>query len=162
MNKSVFLAALTLAGVATSTGADSLYTGTFDRGFENGGLILDGNLNPWSDTRTLAGLGEVTLGDLAVRLELSGGYNGDLYGYLSFGGTLVPLLNRVGRGTDDDFGYADAGLTVTFTDRAEHDIHFYQDVPGARLVSSTRRPSRARAFDTRCSRVPGAMSGRSR
>ena len=43
---------------------------------------------------------------------------------------LVPLLNRVGVGSGHAFGYGDAGLNVTFTDAAAHNIHFYQAVDG--------------------------------
>ncbi len=45
-------------------------------------------------------------------------------------GALVPLLNRVGVGSGNDLGYADAGLNATFTDTAANNIHFYQSVIG--------------------------------
>ena len=65
---------------------------------------------------------------MCVRLNISGGYNGDLYAYLSFGNVLVPLLNRVGVGDSDAFGYSDAGMNVTFSDGGvgnHGDIHSY-------------------------------------
>lgn len=39
------------------------------------------------------GFGGHTITDISVTLNLSGGYNGDIYAYLSHGSTLVQLLN---------------------------------------------------------------------
>jgi hypothetical protein len=142
---------------------------TFNSGFDNGGGILDGNVNPWSDTRALSGTAGQSITDVSVRLSLSGGYNGDLYGYLSFNGLLVPLLNRVGVGSGDPFGYDDAGLNVTFTDGAAANIHFYQAVggysiaggaawqPDGRMINPvTSLPA---AFDAAGTTSLGAFSG---
>jgi hypothetical protein len=103
---------------------------TFDSGFENGGIVPDGSTSPWSDTRTLSGISGMSIEGLSLRLSLSGGCNGDLYGYLSFNGTMAILLDRLGVGTGNAFGYSDAGLNVTFTDAAANNIHFYQAVAG--------------------------------
>ncbi|MHC1769805.1 MAG: hypothetical protein AB9869_36910 [Verrucomicrobiia bacterium] len=128
MKRLLLLFAFTL--VATASLSAALHPYTFDAGFENPGPILDANANPWNDTRLVSGLPETGVTDLRVRLTVSGGFNGDLYGYLSFDGALVPLLNRVGVGEGDPFGYADSGLSVTFADTAANNIHFYQAVPG--------------------------------
>ncbi len=114
---------------------------TFAVGFDNGGNILDGNVNPWSDTRAIGGTGGLAITEVSVRLNISGGYNGDLYAYLSYNGILVPLLNRAGVGSSDAFGYADGGLNVTFTDTAAENIHFYQSVSGYSISgAATWRP----------------------
>jgi hypothetical protein len=121
--------------------AAALSSFTFNDAFENSGPILDANPNPWSDTRAVIGLPESDVTELRVRLTVSGGFNGDLYGYLSFGGALVPLLNGVGAGEADPFAYADSGLSVTFTDTADHNIHFYQDIAGYSIIGgSTWKP----------------------
>lgn len=68
---------------------------------------------------------------VGVKLNISGGFNGDLYAYLSHEGVLLPLLNRVGvtgNGGGNDLGYADKGLSMMFrSDGAYEDIHFYQN-----------------------------------
>jgi subtilisin-like proprotein convertase family protein len=74
-----------------------------------------------------------SLSDITVTLNLSGGYNGDLYAYLSYNGALVPLLNRVGVGsspsTTSAVGYSDSGFHLTLSDSgANGDIHLYQKV----------------------------------
>jgi subtilisin-like proprotein convertase family protein len=76
-----------------------------------------------------------SLSHIAVTLDVSGGYNGDLYAYLSYGGALVPLLNRVGVGsvpaTTTAFGYGDSVLHLVLTDLgANGDIHLYQQASG--------------------------------
>ena len=98
---------------------------TFNSGFENGGTIPNGNAAGWSDTRTISGLSG-TISSISVNFQISGGYNGDLYGYLSHGGALIPLVNRVGVTSGNSFGYDGAGFNVTLSDLgAGGDIHFY-------------------------------------
>ncbi|MCC7374949.1 MAG: PEP-CTERM sorting domain-containing protein [Verrucomicrobiales bacterium] len=113
--------------VATSTpqAAGQVFIDTFASGFQNGGAIPDGNLSGWSDTRSLSA--SANIAEVTVNLALTGGFNGDLYGYISHDGVLVPLLNRVGLSSTDSFAYGDPGLDVAFADGAPlGDIHFYQ------------------------------------
>jgi len=126
MKKSILITAL--LGTAALSASAELVHFTYDSGFADSGNIPDGNTSPWSDTRTLSGMDDCTITGVQVRLELSGSYNGDLYGYLSYNGVLVPLMNRVGVGSGNAFGYGDAGLSVTFSDTAPANIHFYQAV----------------------------------
>jgi hypothetical protein len=56
-----------------------------------------------------------------VTINVSGGFNGDLYAYLSYNGILVPLVNRVGTTTSplNPFGFSTAGFNnVTLDDAA--------------------------------------------
>ncbi len=90
-------------------------TTNFTSGFANNGFIPDNNLNGWTDTHNLS-LTEYTgftVTDVQVTLNVSGGWNGDLYGYLVHGSGFVVLLDRVGRtGTaGQTFGYGEAGFT---------------------------------------------------
>ena len=58
-----------------------------------------------------------TVGSLTVSLNISGGYNGNLYSYLvAPNGTMVMLLNQPGVTGSNPFGYAGSGLNVTLTD----------------------------------------------
>lgn len=110
--------------------AAAVYNFSYNSGFANDGVISDGNVNPWSDTREISGIAESSISSVRVRVEVSGGYNGDLYGYLSYNNVLVPLVNRPGMGTGDAFGYGDDGFFVTFSDAASDNFHFYQTVSG--------------------------------
>ncbi len=77
------------------------------------------------------------IADVSVSLNISGGWNGDLYGYLSHGSGLAVLLNRVGRSSGNEFGYGDAGLAITLTDSSIlTDIHLYGGHSGATVTAT--------------------------
>ena len=126
MKKILSVAPFALASLASAAVVSSTYTSCF----ENSGAITDGSLAPWSDTRTLSATAGHIVTSVSVRLTITGGLTGDLYGYLSHDGVRVALLNRPGVGTGSAFGYADAGLDVTFSDAAAANIHTYQTVVG--------------------------------
>jgi hypothetical protein len=86
--------------------------------------IPDGNPNGVSSTLDVSGL-VGTISKITVSLDTAGGWNGDLYAYLSYEGGFAVLLNRVGKTISDPLGYGDAGLVVTFDDSAGSDIHSY-------------------------------------
>jgi len=88
---------------------------------------------------TLAG----SITNVTVTLNLSGGFNGDLYAYLAGpNGGFAVLMNRSGTSNSASlFGYNDSGLSVTFSDSATNgDFHFYQDVNGYSLNGTTWQP----------------------
>jgi hypothetical protein len=125
MNRRMLVVILA-TGVVWSSIADPVYTFNFNSAFPNGGVIPDGNVAGWSDTRIISGVVGTNV-DVNVWLELSGGYNGDLYGYLVHDTGFAVLLNRVGRATGSPFGYSDAGMDIKFDDSAGNgDIHYYQ------------------------------------
>lgn len=121
----------------TLPGQCAVFVNSFNDTLPNNGSIDDGSPAPWSDTRTISGISGPITG-ITVRLNLSGGSNGDLYAYINYNNTLVPLINRLGVGTTGgltSFGYDDAGLDVTFSDAATHNIHAYQSVGGYSIAS---------------------------
>ncbi len=106
----------------------AIFEETFTSGFLNNGRVPDGNVAGWNDTRLFPGVVPGDISEVSVSLDLTGGFNGDLYAYLSHDGVLVPLLNRVGvaaTSPSSDFGYSDAGLKVTFSHAADLDVHYY-------------------------------------
>jgi subtilisin-like proprotein convertase family protein len=121
------LLGILLANASQSVAA--IYTFDFDGGFANNGAIPDGNTTGWFDTRTVTGITDGSITDVNVFLNVNGGYNGDLYAYLSHSSGFAVLLNRVGRASDNPSGYADAGFAVTFDDSATGEIHSYQTAP---------------------------------
>jgi subtilisin-like proprotein convertase family protein len=114
------------------------YNFTFNNGFNNGGVVPDGSPIGLPITTNLTGMSG-PISSLTMSLNVSGGYNGDLYAYLAGpNGGFAVLLNRVGvSGSATMFGYSDAGLNVTFSDAAANDIHFYQNVGGYDITSGT-------------------------
>src|SRR5437867_1341994 len=131
-----FFLALTTVAMAPAKG--ETFSFNWDSGFTGGTVIPDGALAGWFDTRSVNNLPQTITG-LQITLNVSGGFNGDLYGYISHGNSLVVLLNRVGRGTESSFGYSDSGLNVIFDDTSATDFHLYGGNGGS-AVSGTFEP----------------------
>jgi subtilisin-like proprotein convertase family protein len=99
-----------------------------------GATIPDGDLNGYQNSQTVGGLsGPIT--DVNVTLDISGGFNGDFYAYLTHNGTTAILLNRVGRSATHAVGYPDAGFgqgisgdLFTLDDQASQDVHSYRSL----------------------------------
>lgn len=129
----IFATALAVS-VAVSANAESV-TNTFN--FNVGQGVPDHNANG------LLSVGSVNLAsipaiqELRVGLNISGNFNGDLYAYIQKDGGQAILLNRVGVGSFNPFGYSDAGFNVTFADSAAADIHGYRNSPNARTSQLT-------------------------
>jgi subtilisin-like proprotein convertase family protein len=87
--------------------------------------IPDGNPGGVANTLTVSGLGmDDTILDVNVYLNISGGYNGDLYGYLvAPNGSYAVLLNRIGRDNTFAFGNNGVGIVVNLDDDAAANIH---------------------------------------
>jgi hypothetical protein len=98
--------------------------------------IPDGNLAGAYSQISVSGASS-SFSDITVTLTVSGGYNGDLYAYLSHDGKLVPLLNRIGVSSGNAFGSSGAGLNnLTLSDSGSGNIH----AAGNGVLSGTYRP----------------------
>jgi len=102
--------------------------GVYDFSFTGiNGAIPNGSLSGYQSSETISGASG-TIESLSVNLNVSGGFNGSLYGYLvGPSGGFVVLLNRVGVTGSNPIGYANTGFNVTFSDSAASDIHTYQN-----------------------------------
>jgi subtilisin-like proprotein convertase family protein len=111
--------------------------------------VPDGDPNGLANNQTLGGMVD-SIYSVTVGLDISGGFNGDLYAYLRLDGTSSILLNRPGLGAANPDGYNDSGLNVTFTTAATDNIHFYQDftynLNGTGQLTGTWQPD-GRAID---------------
>lgn len=110
--------------------------------------IPDGNPSGVTDNRTIS-TDITSISSVTVSLNISGSFNGDLYGYLEHDNELAVLVNRPGRTATDSTGYADSGLNITLSDNAPNDIHLYQmvQVPSSGTpLTGTWQPD-ARAID---------------
>jgi subtilisin-like proprotein convertase family protein len=151
MNKTTLaLSAVCLLGLQLAKADFS--TTTYNSGFNNGGLVPDGSITGWTDTRALT-TGFNSMTDVNVRLTLSGGYNGDLYAYLVHSSGFTVLLNRVGLSPGNPTGYSNPGMNVTFDDQASgtYDIHFYQSQAGYNILGGTAWRPDGRNIDPRSS-----------
>ena len=124
------------AGVATA----ATYSASWNTGFLNNGAVPDGSATGWSDSRALSIPADQTVTDVNVSVSLSGGWNGDLYAYLTHPSApgVAILLNRSGRTGANAFGFGDNLLTVTLDDGAANgDAHFYQSAVSYQTAIST-------------------------
>ena len=151
--------ALLLLALARPAQAD--FVQTFTNGFQNGGVISDGNLTGWTDVRTLSDAPRGPITNVSVTLNLSGGWNGDLYAYLEHDSGFSVLLNRVGRGTDNGAGYGDAGMNVVLNDAASVNLHSYGGggVPTGSYAPDGRNISPLSSTATFSLTSPSAMLG---
>jgi subtilisin-like proprotein convertase family protein len=90
-------------------------------------LVPDANKNGVFMTTNLNITGG-TISDVTVSLDITGGYNGDLFAFLSGpNGGYAVLLNRVGVSNDaSSFGYGNHGFDIVLSDSAANDVHYYQ------------------------------------
>lgn len=131
-----------MAMMAACAAHATLYTFSWDSGFANDGVIPDGSYAGWSDTRSVPD--SFTLGpddtseivDVNVRLNIAGGYNGDLYGYLVHSSGFAVLLNRIGRDDGNLFGSSGAGMNITLDDSAATDVH----LAGSGVLANSYQP----------------------
>jgi subtilisin-like proprotein convertase family protein len=89
-----------------------------------------------TSSQTFQSLADDPIADVAVDLNISGGYNGGLFAYLVLqdanGNTATEiLLNQIGTSPSDPFGSAGAGFNVTLTDSGtvNGDIHEATGIP---------------------------------
>src|SRR5258707_10979114 len=128
--KSGFLIVLSLLMLAGGVPARAgVYSASASGSASPNAIIPDGGsaLNTLSSSLNISILAN-QITSISVSLNISGGFNGDLYGYLRGpDGTIAVLVNRVGVTSSDPFGYGDTGLHVTINDSTgTRDIHNYQ------------------------------------
>lgn len=94
--------------------------------------IPDSNPSGLASSVDLSGMGGTITG-VTVGLDITGGFNGDLYAYLAGpNGGFAVLLNRVGvdagNGGNNSFGYSDTGFNITLDDSGSYNnLHYYQN-----------------------------------
>lgn len=111
MKNKILLTGLLLLGL---TGAASATIVVVNTDWAVGQMIADNSSAGMTVSQTFSGL-DANINQVSVRLNISGGYNGDLYGYLTYNGQTVVLLNRVAGATGGTYGSSAAGFgTGTF------------------------------------------------
>jgi subtilisin-like proprotein convertase family protein len=113
MKTKLTIAGLTLLAAITVEASLTYGPATFT------GVIPDGSASGIASSITVSGAGINVVRDVNVTLEISGGYNGDLYGYLvGPDGGMAVLLNRIGRTGSALFGSSGGGMNLIINDDA--------------------------------------------
>ena len=140
MKKQLF-GAVFLLNIIMAAQASLYIQGSTGQGVANEGSILDATIvdgNPASitaNTMDLTSAGLESLSSVTLTLNISGGMNNGLYGYLVApnGGSVI-LMNQPGVGVDG-FGATGAGMNVvTFLDGGSFSI---QNVTGGGVLNGT-------------------------
>jgi subtilisin-like proprotein convertase family protein len=112
--KRILLSLLVLAALSVPSRAGFMsYSGAT---LPNNGVVPDNNLSGWASTLNVSSSDLVGAGGVQVALNISGGWNGDLYGYLQHDSGMVVLLNQVGSNSDHPGGFNNNGFSVTLID----------------------------------------------
>jgi hypothetical protein len=102
-----------------------------------GQVIPDNDLSGVAYALNFAATG-LHITDISVSFTTAGGWNGDLYAYLSHGDSFAVLLNRVGTVNDGDDGHCTSGLNLLLQSVTTHpgigDIHTIQN-PASSLTA---------------------------
>lgn len=96
---------------------------SFSQLFTVNSSIADNNLTGLLNSQTIT-TDITSISSVSVTLNVSGGWNGDLYAYVAHETGLAVLLNRVGKTASNPDGSGSSGFSVTFSDAALNgDIH---------------------------------------
>lgn len=149
MKISSFLSVLFLLPLSHATAA-TILTETYNMGVST--LVPDADLNGIVQVIDVSTSNLASIDSVVVHLETTGGWNGDLYAYLSHEGQLSVLVNRPGRTSLLTDGASTNGMNLTLRDDAATDVH---STPGGVLGGTFQpdqravHPSNAMDTDTR-------------
>jgi len=132
MKKTLFICGFTILQLASVAPAAIV----IDADWTVNTAIPDGNPVGITTSQTFQNLIGGPITSVDVQLDISGGYNGDLYGYLVLqntnGNTATEiLLNRVGTSPSNPFGSSGSGFDVTLSDSGtvNGSIHWATGIP---------------------------------
>ena len=113
------LAAVFTAGRVAAT----VVPGTISTNWTGSQIIPDNNASGVAFTFNVAAGSPLVVTNVTVGLQISGGWNGDLYAYLTHGRGFSVLLNRLGSTSANPGGSGVSGMNVEFSDSYLTDIH---------------------------------------
>jgi len=120
--------------VVSATAAAAVTT---THNFPVGLPVPDNTIIGLADSREITNAGG-PVQHLTVSLELSGGWNGDLYAYLVHDTGFAVLLNRIGRSPANTVGSGTSGLQIVLDDSAAFDIHL--GLPASGSIAGAWQP----------------------
>jgi subtilisin-like proprotein convertase family protein len=115
------LVALLLLVIAPHPSA--LSAGIVTNSWSGSQVIPDNNASGVAFTFALPAGSWLVITNVTVDLTIAGGWNGDLYAYLSHGSGFAVLLNRIGSTSVNPGGSGVSGMNVELSDSYVKDIH---------------------------------------
>jgi hypothetical protein len=108
-------------------------------------IIPDGNPIGITETTTESGLSTYA-STVTLTIDITGGNNGDLYGYLSYDGHIVTLLNRPGVSGSNPLGFTGSGFSVTLSDGNFGNINTTAEASGSPVTGTFNAADGSLAF----------------
>ena len=109
--------------VITASRAVAVVPVTLSTNWNGSQPIPDNNASGVAFAFNFSGPGPLVITNVTVDLTIAGGWNGDLYAYLSHGSGFSVLLNRIGSTSGNPGGSGVSGMNVEFSDSYLTDIH---------------------------------------
>jgi hypothetical protein len=118
----LFLLSLTALTLVAPVRAD-VYSGSISTNWTGTQSIPDNSASGVAFSFNISTPVYAAVTNLTLDLQLSGGWNGDLYAYLSHGSGFAVLLNRIGRTSANSYGSGSSGMNIELSDSYLPDIH---------------------------------------
>lgn len=134
----VLAASAAVCWLPSTAAAVVIWTDTWNVAAE----IPDDDAVGYTETRTPSFSPGMVISKVTVTLNFSGGWNGDLYAYLTNGSGFAVLLNRPGRSAEQEDGSDTSGMSVTFDDAALFDLHDQIDLLGGSVTGDWQPDAR--------------------
>lgn len=134
----VLAASAAVCWLPSTAAAVVIWTDTWNVATE----IPDDDAVGYTETRTPSFSPGMVISKVTVTLNFSGGWNGDLYAYLTNGSGFAVLLNRPGRSAEQEDGSDTSGMSVTFDDAALFDLHDQIDLLGGSVTGDWQPDAR--------------------
>lgn len=114
--------------LAMTLNAFAVAPATYSTTFSGAQIIPDNNAGGVAFPFNISAPSPSYITSVTVNLNITGGWNGDLYAYLSHGSGFSVLLNRVGRTALDPDGFGASGFNIILADANATDIHNFSGV----------------------------------
>ena len=121
--KTHFKHILLAIAVSAVTTASATVSGIISETWSGSQIIPDNNASGVAFNFNVAAGGPFVITNVEVSLNIAGGWNGDLYAYLSHGSGFSVLLNRTGRTAGNSAGSGVSGMSLTLADNYLPDVH---------------------------------------
>ena len=120
---------LSITLLATSLSASAVSPATYSASWSGAQIIPDNSASGIAFPFNISAPTPSYITGISVNLNIAGGWNGDLYAYLSHGSGFSVLLNRVGRTSLDPDGFGSSGFNISLADANTTDIHNFSGAP---------------------------------
>lgn len=118
-----------ITALSVAVTASAVVPGQISQSWSGSQIIPDNSASGVAFAFNVSAGGSLLITNVEVNLNIAGGWNGDLYVYLSHGSGFSVLLNRLGRTAGNSAGASVSGMNLNLSDSYLTDIHAAPDNP---------------------------------